>query len=285
MTTTLPATQDEGATIGVELYGDEHQTWLGRHPIAPYRQPGEPTIVRRRAGQIAAVFPAAGSVEELDVIAAGLAPTWTCRHIPAVVGKIWACPEQGCGYHIADGPAPDDELSTLELIREHLEQHERDRAPGPYAGVAAELRRIADDLATITGDQSVLGVRLTVYVPYGLRNASDARTADLVDPVALALTGESGQAERAGAGWHHQASCDRGPVNVWVYGTIADPTVREQDAELERLRAENDALRLAAGQSGPKAVSAAATSVDPADPIGSASGVASSGDAAGSVSQ
>lgn len=36
--------------------------------------------------------------------------------------KIWACPH-GCGYHIADGPAPDGEPTTGELIAEHLEEH------------------------------------------------------------------------------------------------------------------------------------------------------------------
>lgn len=39
-----------------------------------------------------------------------------------VESKVWACPE-GCGYHIADGPADDDEPTTDELIATHLEEH------------------------------------------------------------------------------------------------------------------------------------------------------------------
>jgi hypothetical protein len=37
--------------------------------------------------------------------------------------KIWSCAEPGCGYHIADGPVTDGEVSTDELIRAHLEEH------------------------------------------------------------------------------------------------------------------------------------------------------------------
>lgn len=36
--------------------------------------------------------------------------------------KVWACP-QNCGYHIVDGPVPDGEDPTDELIRRHMEEH------------------------------------------------------------------------------------------------------------------------------------------------------------------
>lgn len=43
--------------------------------------------------------------------------------LPDFDSKIWACPE-GCGYNIADGPVPDGEDSTDELIRQHMEEHQ-----------------------------------------------------------------------------------------------------------------------------------------------------------------
>jgi hypothetical protein len=116
--------------------------------------------------------------------------------------------------------------------------------PGPYAEVAAELHRIADALAAITGDQPALKARFTLYVPWHLRMCKDrnAHTAELVDPVARALTGQSGTAEQSGAGWHHQVQDERGPIHVWVYGPIDDPTAADRDAELERLRRVNAEL-------------------------------------------
>lgn len=45
--------------------------------------------------------------------------------------KIWACPEPGCGHHIADGPTAVGEPSTDELISEHMEEH----APGIAAPI------------------------------------------------------------------------------------------------------------------------------------------------------
>lgn len=43
--------------------------------------------------------------------------------------KIWACPTPDCGYHIADGPVPEGEPSTDELIREHMAEHEANHEP------------------------------------------------------------------------------------------------------------------------------------------------------------
>lgn len=69
------------ATISVELFSDEHRTWLGAHPMAPTRDDAQPTVVRRRGGAIVTIFPATGSVEALDTVAADLAPVWQARHI------------------------------------------------------------------------------------------------------------------------------------------------------------------------------------------------------------
>lgn len=56
--------------------------------------------------------------------------------------NVWSCPE-GCGYHIADGPVPDDEPTTSELIRDHIEWHDGQYAAERAAYVAG-LRELAD---------------------------------------------------------------------------------------------------------------------------------------------
>lgn len=56
--------------------------------------------------------------------------------------KIWSCPH-GCGYYIADGPAPDGEPTTDELIAEHLEEHAEPVDPA-RAAYTQGLREIAD---------------------------------------------------------------------------------------------------------------------------------------------
>jgi hypothetical protein len=53
--------------------------------------------------------------------------------LPSDDSKIWACPHEGCGYHVADGPIADGEVPTDELIRMHLEEHEP-RCPEPECG-------------------------------------------------------------------------------------------------------------------------------------------------------
>jgi len=99
----------------------------------------------------------APSPEAEQVAAALLTPD-------AEPGKVWACPE-GCGYHIVDGPVPDGEPPTWELIREHLAEHEHAddrptyRSPVPIADIETEIDRLnpstvdAEDLPRLLAAQ------------------------------------------------------------------------------------------------------------------------------------
>jgi hypothetical protein len=108
---------------------------------------------------------------------------------------------------------------------------------------AAELHRIADDLASVTGDLPRLYLALDVS-PYGQDLSDDAKTA-VVDAVATALLGVKADTRQmsAGGSWHHTAHGRRGPVHLSVCAAVSDPATRDKDAELERLRAENTELR------------------------------------------
>jgi hypothetical protein len=116
---------------------------------------------------------------------------------------------------------------------------------GPYAEPAAELHRIADDVASITGDMPGLYLALNVS-PYGRDLGDDAKTA-AVDAIATALLGVRARTRQMSSGsWHHTAHGRRGPVHLSIYDAVSDPATRDKDAELERLRAENAELRRAA---------------------------------------
>lgn len=226
MTTTIPSIKDEAATIGVELYGKEHQTWLAENENrGPFRELGEPTIVRRRNGQICGLFGAVGTVEELDAVAARCAPTWTAFHVT---------------------PAVDGEPSMLEPTHEHRATAP---APGPYAEIAAELHRIADDLAAIAGPgkPTDLWVALNIQTK-GDVDEDDATKIPILDRIATALLGCPCHTRAMSSGtWHHNAHGNRGLVQLGIYSSVTDPARRDKDAELERLPAENAAVREAAG--------------------------------------
>jgi hypothetical protein len=111
-----------------------------------------------------------------------------------------------------------------------------------YADLAAELRRMADDLDTLT-DQAT-----PAYVTFGIQPNEDrtdeAKTIAAVDAVATALLGHPGKPQKvSGGGYHYQASGKRDRILVDVYQRVTDPERRALAAELDRLRAEVAALR------------------------------------------
>jgi hypothetical protein len=113
---------------------------------------------------------------------------------------------------------------------------------GPYAEPAAELHRIADDVASIGGNLPRLYLALNVS-PYGQGLSDDAKAA-VVDAIATALLGVRAKTRQMSSGsWHHTAHGRRGPVHLSIYDAVSDPATRDKDAELERLRAENAELR------------------------------------------
>lgn len=135
---------------------------------------------------------------------------------------------------------------------------------GPYAAQAAELHRIADDLAAInTPDLLALSPHITIqpHDPY----ASEARRVAAVDAVAEALFGKPGKPREMGSGaWHYHAEGPRGPIErVAIFTGIKSPAERDTEAELARLRAElGEAKKQLAATDPARLVAAAALSPD-----------------------
>jgi len=117
----------------------------------------------------------------------------------------------------------------------------------PYAEIAAELRRIADDLTTLAGK----GLPKP-WFNISIQPATDERGNDdvvipAVDAVAVALLGRPATTDPMSSGGHmHRIAGTRGPVSLGVHQSVSSPEAREREAELARLRAELDALRTAA---------------------------------------
>lgn len=93
--------------------------------------------------------------------------------------------------------------------------------PSVWADVAAELRRIADDVLLLVGEDAPLHVELTVQPARA--------TIQSVDDVAAVLVDKHGEA----FGTLHRAYAHRGPVALSIYRSVPE----ERDAELAKLRA------------------------------------------------
>jgi uncharacterized membrane protein YccC len=112
-----------------------------------------------------------------------------------------------------------------------------DTDESPYARLAAELRLMADDLDTITG-QPAPGYTAFDIQPNEDR-ADDAKTMAAVDAVATTLLDRTGELQKmSGGGCHYHAMGHRGPIRVSVYQGVTDPERQKLAAELEQLRAE-----------------------------------------------
>lgn len=107
---------------------------------------------------------------------------------------------------------------------------------GWYAKAAEALHSIADDLAAldVPGDPWVS----LNFQPADEKAANDAKVA-AIDTVAQKLLGRPAETRRMTGGvYHHTISGARGPVQVAIYGGVANPAERDLRAENERLRAE-----------------------------------------------
>lgn len=122
-------------TVHCDNYKDADAwgAWLGAVETAHWREFGHASGAvrnvyyesKRRGGPGGWSWEISGSepiptIEASD-LADEVAAAITVRQTPAPATKIWACPE--CTYRIADGPHSDDEVSTDDLITEHLEEH------------------------------------------------------------------------------------------------------------------------------------------------------------------
>lgn len=116
-------------------------------------------------------------------------------------------------------------------------------APDPWAEIATELRRIADDAEKLAGEPApgCLSLSIQPYTPDPINRTQPkhyAATVAATDAVAQALLGKAATTRRLNSGsFHHDASGYRGPVEVIVLQQVADP------AEVERLREKNEGAR------------------------------------------
>jgi hypothetical protein len=126
----------------------------------------------------------------------------------------------------------------------------------PYATSAAELHRIADDLATLADQPGDLS--LTIYLQPYLLSTHDEDIKSAVDAVAMTLHGKPGEyMEMPGGTYHYVRYGERGAIDLKVFRSVKPPP-NGRDAELERLRAENAALTAALSHLGTEGAVAAA---------------------------
>src|SRR5947207_12867569 len=136
-------------------------------------------------------------------------------------------------------------------------------APDPYAEIAAELRRVADDLGGLAGR----GLPQPTYVALSIHpaGADDDEIMAAVDAVGGALLGRPGELEKMSGGtYHYVAHGTRGAavvanwrcaVKVDVFDRVSSPEEREAN----RLRAELDELRAQVGRERAERAAEAAT--------------------------
>jgi hypothetical protein len=109
--------------------------------------------------------------------------------------------------------------------------------PDPWAAIAAELHRIADDCEKLIGHAAPALVAFDIQpfaeVIHPPVPGQRGEIIQAVDDVAQALLGKSAetQALSDGKSFHHTISGRRGRISVGIYQAVADP------AEVEQLRA------------------------------------------------
>jgi fumarate hydratase class II len=115
--------------------------------------------------------------------------------------------------------------------------------PSPWLDIAAELRRIADDVETLAGEPAP-GLFSIDIQPHnadgcGVDTAKNRPvTQAAVDAVAQALIGKVGVTEHmVGSAFHHKAYGQRGAIKVGIYQSVAGPDAVDPEQEIERLRA------------------------------------------------
>jgi hypothetical protein len=128
--------------------------------------------------------------------------------------------------------------------------------PDPFAEIAAELYRIADDIVSLTGSGLPKPNLFQLSIQPGTRG-DDALTQAAVDAWATALFGRRGHVEAYSGGVYHYGIpwLTRGPVTAAVYMSVsaewalkndvvaAEAELAEREAEAEKARARVAELR------------------------------------------
>jgi hypothetical protein len=133
-------------------------------------------------------------------------------------------------------PAPPD------LYQKGNPVDDKSVTPDPWAAMAAELRRMADDFEKLIGQVAPGLVSLDIQpkgdVSHPPVAKQRAETIEAVDAVAHALFGEPGETKAMSNGtFHHKRYGRRGRITVDVYQALADPGAVDPDEEIARLRA------------------------------------------------
>lgn len=116
----------------------------------------------------------------------------------------------------------------------HQESTARTRTRTP-AAIAADLRRVADMLDTVTAPMP------DIYPGLSLQPADcdDDETIRVIDAIGQALSGRDGVSREMSDGYHHYGVYPMvGVVRVSVFDSISSPAARKQATELAALRAE-----------------------------------------------
>jgi hypothetical protein len=115
--------------------------------------------------------------------------------------------------------------------------------PDPWAAIAAELRRIADDAEKLIGTPppAMVAFDMQPYaeVSHPPKPAQREAIIDVVDAAANAFLGKDARTQKMsdGKSFHHTAAGRRGLISLSIYQAIADPDIEDPQQELERLRA------------------------------------------------
>lgn len=100
----------------------------------------------------------------------------------------------------------------------------------PWAAIAAELHRIADDMLKLVGETAPthVGLDILTYNPTHIGpDTAESRpvTMAVVDAVGIALVGKPGETRKMSDGttYHYGVDVARGPIKVGIFQSIAAP--------------------------------------------------------------
>ncbi|MET0492893.1 MAG: hypothetical protein ABW000_07145 [Actinoplanes sp.] len=123
--------------------------------------------------------------------------------------------------------------------------------PDFYADLAAALRQLADQFATLADTDIHRAPNANLYLSLGYNTAEAVTTVPAVNAIAAAIGGTA-TTKFEGRGAHRRgerrADVKCGPVTVHAYASVPVPPTRAQT--MAELQAENDRLRTQLSKSG-----------------------------------
>lgn len=123
--------------------------------------------------------------------------------------------------------------------------------PSVWADIAAELRRVADEIETLlVAEPAPSSFQLNIQPHNADRIGKPTvkgrpATVAAVDAVSGALLGKDAETYSVSGGFHHGRHGGRGPVSLAIYTSVVSPDAVDPDEEIAQLRAENERLRAA----------------------------------------